>query len=64
MLGATRHPSMWAGKNVLSTEWYQLLDLASVYGTLLSDAGGIYDPRHYDDRLLLGLLAARIDDQA
>ena len=55
---------MWAGKNVLSTEWYQLLDLASVYGTLLSDAGGIYDPRHYDDRLLLGLLAARIDDQA
>ena len=36
-------------------DWYQLLDLASVYGTLLSDASGIYDPRHYDDRLLLGL---------
>lgn len=36
-------------------DWYQLLDLASVYGTLLSDASGVYDPRCYDDRLLLGL---------
>ena len=36
-------------------DWYQLLDLASVCGTLLSDAGGVYDPRTYDDRLLLGL---------
>ena len=36
-------------------DWYQLLDLASVCGTLLSDAGGVYDPRCYDDRLLLGL---------
>ncbi|MFN2218478.1 MAG: recombinase family protein [Anaerolineae bacterium] len=37
------------------SDWYQLLDLASVYGTLISDASGIYDPRIYDDRLLLGL---------
>ena len=36
-------------------DWYQLLDLASVYGTLISDASGVYDPRIYDDRLLLGL---------
>lgn len=36
-------------------DWYHLLDLASLCGTLLSDASGIYDPRHYDDRLLLGL---------
>jgi len=36
-------------------DWYRLLDLASVYGTLISDASGIYDPRIYDDRLLLGL---------
>jgi DNA invertase Pin-like site-specific DNA recombinase len=36
-------------------DWYQLLDLASVCGTLLSDASGVYDPRTYDDRLLLGL---------
>lgn len=36
-------------------DWYQLLDLASLCGTLLSDASGVYDPRIYDDRLLLGL---------
>ena len=36
-------------------DWYQLLDLASHFGVLISDASGIYDPRLYDDRLLLGL---------
>lgn len=36
-------------------DWYRLLDLASVAGTLISDSSGIYDPRIYDDRLLLGL---------
>lgn len=37
------------------TDWFRLLDLASLCGTLISDAGGVYDPRLYDDRLLLGL---------
>ncbi|MFQ5488883.1 MAG: recombinase family protein, partial [Gammaproteobacteria bacterium] len=36
-------------------DWYQLLDLASMCDTLISDASGIYDPQHYNDRLLLGL---------
>jgi DNA invertase Pin-like site-specific DNA recombinase len=36
-------------------DWYRLLDLASLCGTLISDSSGIYDPRIYDDRLLLGL---------
>ena len=36
-------------------DWYRLLDLASVCATLISDSSGIYDPRIYDDRLLLGL---------
>jgi DNA invertase Pin-like site-specific DNA recombinase len=36
-------------------DWYRLLDLASVCSTLISDSYGIYDPRIYDDRLLLGL---------
>ncbi len=36
-------------------DWYRLLDLASLCGALISDASGIYDPRIYDDRLLLGL---------
>jgi len=40
------------------SNWYQLLDLASVWATLISDTSGIYDPRHFDDRLLLGLKGA------
>lgn len=36
-------------------DWYHLLDLASVFGTLIADADGVYDPRLYNDRLLLGL---------
>jgi DNA invertase Pin-like site-specific DNA recombinase len=35
--------------------WYELLDLATLVGTLIADAEGVYDPRQYNDRLLLGL---------
>jgi len=38
-----------------NTDWYTLLDLATVVGTLLADTEGVYDPRQYNDRLLLGL---------
>jgi len=38
-----------------NADWYRLLDLAALVGTLLADADGVYDPRHYNDRLLLGL---------
>ena len=38
-----------------NAEWYQLLDVAALLGTLIGDADGIYDPRLYNDRLLLGL---------
>jgi DNA invertase Pin-like site-specific DNA recombinase len=38
-----------------NAEWYQLLDLAALLGTLIGDTDGIYDPRLYNDRLLLGL---------
>lgn len=38
-----------------NADWYQLLDLAAVFGTLIADNDGIYDPRLYNDRLLLGL---------
>lgn len=37
------------------TDWFSLLDLASLRGCLISDTSGVYDPRIYDDRLLLGL---------
>jgi DNA invertase Pin-like site-specific DNA recombinase len=36
-------------------DWYQLLDLCGLMGTLIIDAEGVYDPRHLNDRLLLGL---------
>lgn len=38
-----------------NADWYRLLDLAAVFGTLIADVDGIYDPRLYNDRLLLGL---------
>jgi DNA invertase Pin-like site-specific DNA recombinase len=36
-------------------DWHQLLELCAVFGTLLGDADGVYEPRDHNDRLLLGL---------
>jgi DNA invertase Pin-like site-specific DNA recombinase len=36
-------------------DWYQLLELCALFGTLIADFDGIYDPSHFNDRLLLGL---------
>jgi DNA invertase Pin-like site-specific DNA recombinase len=36
-------------------DWHQLLELCAVFDTLLADQDGLYDPRNYNDRLLLGL---------
>jgi DNA invertase Pin-like site-specific DNA recombinase len=36
-------------------DWHQLLEVCSVFGTLLADQDGVYDPRDPNDRLLLGL---------
>jgi DNA invertase Pin-like site-specific DNA recombinase len=36
-------------------DWHQLLELCAIFGTLLADQDGLYDPRNYNDRLLLGL---------
>jgi DNA invertase Pin-like site-specific DNA recombinase len=36
-------------------DWHQLLELCSLSGVLLADPDGVYDPRFYNDRLLLGL---------
>jgi len=38
-----------------NADWYRLLDLAALFGPLIADVEGIYDPRLYNDRLLLGL---------
>lgn len=36
-------------------DWYHLLDLCALMGTLIVDFDGVYDPRLPSDRLLLGL---------
>lgn len=39
-------------------DWHQLLEVCALFGTLLADQDGLYDPRQYNDRLLLGLKGA------
>jgi DNA invertase Pin-like site-specific DNA recombinase len=39
-------------------DWYQLLEVCALFGTLIGDWDGIYDPGDYNDRLLLGLKAS------
>lgn len=36
-------------------DWYQLLEVCSLFRTLIADTDGVYDPASYNDRLLLGL---------
>jgi DNA invertase Pin-like site-specific DNA recombinase len=31
------------------------LEICTLFGTLIADLDGVYDPAHYNDRLLLGL---------
>lgn len=39
-------------------DWYRLLDLTALNDVLICDSGGIYNPRAYDDRMLLGIKGA------
>src|SRR6516165_5021195 len=41
-----------------SADWHQLLELCGMTGTLICDEDGLYDPRNFNDRLLLGLKGA------
>lgn len=38
-----------------STDWHRLLEICALTNTLILDEDGIYDPAHFNDRLLLGL---------
>jgi DNA invertase Pin-like site-specific DNA recombinase len=38
-----------------SKDWHQLLEICALFGTLICDLDGVYDPASYNDRLLLGL---------
>ncbi len=36
-------------------DWHRLLEICALSHTLILDEDGVYDPAHYNDRLLLGL---------
>ena len=38
-----------------SADWHRLLEICAVTDTLILDEDGLYDPAHFNDRLLLGL---------
>jgi DNA invertase Pin-like site-specific DNA recombinase len=38
-----------------SKDWYHLVEVCGVFGTLLADQDGLYDPNDVNDRLVLGL---------
>ena len=38
-----------------NADWHQLLEICAMTGTLICDEDGLYDPRNFNDRLVLGL---------
>src|SRR5438445_4243509 len=38
-----------------SADWHQLLEICAMTGTLICDEDGLYDPRDFNDRLVLGM---------
>jgi DNA invertase Pin-like site-specific DNA recombinase len=38
-----------------SADWHRLLEMCALSDTLILDEDGLYDPAHFNDRLLLGL---------
>ena len=38
-----------------SSDWHRLLEICALTNTLILDEDGLYDPSHFNDRLLLGL---------
>ena len=38
-----------------SMDWHRLLEICALSETLILDEDGLYDPGHFNDRLLLGL---------
>ena len=38
-----------------NADWHQLLEICAMTGTLICDEDGLYDPRNFNDRLVLGM---------
>jgi DNA invertase Pin-like site-specific DNA recombinase len=41
-----------------NADWHRLLEICALADTLILDEDGVYDPAHFNDRLLLGLKGA------
>ena len=37
-----------------NVDWHRLLEVCALFGTLIADLDGLYDPALYNDRLLTG----------
>ena len=38
-----------------NSDWYRLIEICGVSGTLIADESAVYNPREPNDRLLLGV---------
>lgn len=38
-----------------NSDWYRLIEICGISGTLIADEGAVYNPREPNDRLLLGV---------
>ena len=43
-----------------SSDWHRLLEICALSETLILDEDGLYDPAHFNDRLLLGMKGVRL----
>jgi hypothetical protein len=43
-----------------STDWHRLLEICALTDTLILDEDGLYDPRHFNDRLLLRIEGSHV----
>ncbi len=41
-------------------DWHTLIEFCGLFGTIIIDEDGIYEPRHPNDRLLLGMKGTMI----
>ena len=47
-----------------NADWHQLLEICAMTGTLICDEDGLYDPRAFNDRLVLGMKGQHVRKQS
>lgn len=46
-----------------NVDWHRLLEVFALFGTLIADLDGLYDPALYNGRLLLGLKGTMSEEE-